>query len=91
MVNMGETKVKLTSCMVKIITEEADVDVYSSLNEAVREALRPQKQEEPLEIEMSSILRREITIGLGDATAGRISRKSVKDIAEEVRREPLGK
>jgi hypothetical protein len=40
-----------------------------------------------LDREKLAILRREIAIGLGDAAAGRFSRKTVREITEEVRRE----
>jgi antitoxin ParD1/3/4 len=40
-----------------------------------------------LDREKLAILRREIAIGLDDAAAGRFSRKTVREIAEEVRRE----
>jgi antitoxin ParD1/3/4 len=42
------------------------------------------------EREKLAILRGEITLGLDVASAGRFSTKSVRDIAEEVRREHSG-
>jgi antitoxin ParD1/3/4 len=42
------------------------------------------------EREKLAILRREITLGLDAASAGRFSTKSVRDIAEKVRREQSG-
>ena len=47
---------------------------------------RPES-DEALEREKLATLRREIEIGLKDAAAGRFSRKTVSDIADEVRRE----
>jgi hypothetical protein len=43
-----------------------------------------------METEKLAILRREINFGLGAAAAGRLSKKTANDIAEEVRLERSG-
>lgn len=45
------------------------------------------ESDEALEWEKLTALRREIEIGLNEAAAGRFSRKTVSDIADEVMRE----
>jgi antitoxin ParD1/3/4 len=44
-----------------------------------------------LDLEKLAILRREICIGLKAAAAGQFSRKTVREIADDVRREYFGK
>ncbi|MBS1164000.1 MAG: type toxin-antitoxin system ParD family antitoxin [Proteobacteria bacterium] len=87
---MATMNVSLPSDMAKFVEDEVQGGGYSSSSEVVREALRLLQRDKALEAEKLAILRREIGIGLADAAAGRMSRKSVKDIAEEVRREHLG-
>jgi len=53
-------------------------------------ALRLPHHDKALEQERLAILRREITIGLEDAASGRFSRKTIKELADEVRREHSG-
>jgi antitoxin ParD1/3/4 len=45
------------------------------------------QQDKVLEAEKLGLLRREISIGLADAAERRFSRKSVREIADEVRQE----
>ncbi len=87
---MATMNVSLPSDMAKFVEDEVDGGGYSSSSEVVREALRLLQRDKALEAEKLAILRPEVNIGLADAAAGRFSRKSLKDIAEEVRREHLG-
>lgn len=87
---MATMNVSLPSDMAKFIEDEVEAGGYASSSEVVREALRLLQRDKAREAEKLAILRREINIGLADAEAGRLSRKSVMDIADEVRRERLG-
>lgn len=87
---MATMNVSLPSDMAKFVEDEVEAGGYASSSEVVREALRLLQRDKAREAEKLAILRREINIGLADAEAGRLSRKSVMDIADEVRREHLG-
>lgn len=87
---MATMNVSLPSDMAKFVEDEVEAGGYASSSEVVREALRLLQRDKAREAEKLAILRREINIGLADAEAGRLSRKSVVDIADEVRREHLG-
>ena len=87
---MATVNVSLPSDMAKFVEDEVEAGGYASSSEVVREALRLLQRDKAREAEKLAILRREINIGLADAEAGRLSRKSVMDIADEVRREHLG-
>jgi len=87
---MATMNVSLPSDMAKFVEDEVEAGGYASSSEVVREALRLLQRDKAHEAEKLAILRREINIGLADAEAGRLSRKSVMDIADEVRREHLG-
>ena len=87
---MATMNVSLPSDMAKFVEDEVEGGGYASSSEVVREALRLLQRDKAREAETLAILRREINIGLADAEAGRLSRKSVMDIADEVRREHLG-
>lgn len=86
---MATMNVSLPSDMAKFVEDEVEAGGYASSSEVVREALRLLQRDKAREAEKLAILRREINIGLADAEAGRLSRKSVMDIADEVRREHL--
>ncbi|WP_036840149.1 type II toxin-antitoxin system ParD family antitoxin [Pleomorphomonas oryzae] len=88
---MATMNVSLPSDMARFVEDEVEGGGYASSSEVVREALRLLQRDKALEAEKLAILRREIGIGLADVAEGRFSRKSVKDIAKEVRREHLGK
>lgn len=87
---MPTMNVSLPADMVDFVEGEVAEGGYASSSEVVRDALRLLQHDKALEQEKLAILRREINIGLADAAAGRFSSKTVKDIADEVRREHLG-
>ncbi|PKR87374.1 type II toxin-antitoxin system ParD family antitoxin [Pleomorphomonas diazotrophica] len=87
---MATMNVSLPTDMAQFVEDEVEGGGYASSSEVVREALRLLQRDKALEAERLAILRREIGIGLADAAAGRFSQKSVKDIADEVRRDHLG-
>jgi antitoxin ParD1/3/4 len=61
-----------------------------SASEVVRDALRLLQHDKAMEKEKLAILRREIKFGLEAAAAGRLSKKTAGDIADEVRLERSG-
>lgn len=63
---------------------------YASASEVVRDGLRLLRREQAIEEEKEAILRREIDIGLKAAAEGNFSKKTVSEIADEVRREHGG-
>ena len=87
---MATMNVSLPAEMVEFVESEVLGGGYASSSEVVREALRLLQHDKELEQEKLAILRREIDIGIDAAANGRFSRKTVKDIADEVRREHLG-
>ncbi len=88
---MATMNVSLPQEMADFVNNEVASGGYSSSSEVIREALRLFRHEKDIEREKIEILRREINIGLDDAAAGRLSTRSARDIAEEVKREHLGK
>ena len=87
---MATMNVSLPTDMIDFVEGEVSSGEYSSSSEVVRDALRLLRHDRALEREKMEILRREIAIGLDDVAAGRFSRKTIDEIAEEVRREQLG-
>jgi antitoxin ParD1/3/4 len=88
---MATMNVSLPAEMADFVEREVLEGGYASSSEVVREALRLLQHDKALEREKLVILRREIQIGLDDAAAGRVSKLSAADIAEEVRQEHLGR
>lgn len=62
----------------------------ASSNEVARDARHLLQHDKAVDRERRAILRREIELGLEAAAAGRFSRKTVSDIADDVRREHFG-
>lgn len=87
---MATMNVSLPADMVEFVEGEVAEGGYASSSEVVRDALRLLQHDKALEQEKLAILRREINLGLEDAAAGRFSSKTVRDIADEVRREHFG-
>ncbi|MDA8230270.1 MAG: type II toxin-antitoxin system ParD family antitoxin [Magnetospirillum sp.] len=87
---MATMNVSLPADMVEFVENEVADGGYVSSSEVVRDALRLLQHDKALEREKLAILRREIAIGLEDAASGRFSRKTVQEIADEVRREQFG-
>lgn len=86
---MATMNISLPADMADFVEREVAQGGYSSSSEVVREALRLLQHDKAQEQEKLAILRREVGLGIEAATAGRFSRKSVSDIAEEVMRETL--
>lgn len=62
----------------------------ASSNEVARDARHLLQHDKAVDREKLAILRREIGLGLEAAAAGNFSRKTVSDIADDVRREHSG-
>lgn len=84
---MATMNVSLPDDMAEFVSNEVAAGGYSSASEVVRSALRLLQHDKALEQEKLAILRREVSLGLEDAAAGRFSTKTVADIADEVQRE----
>ena len=87
---MATKNISLPADMIAFVENQVAQGGYVSSSEVVRDALRLLQHDMALEQEKLDILRREINIGLEDASTGRFSAKSVSEIADEVRREHLG-
>lgn len=87
---MGTMNVSLPADMIDFVESEVSNGGYSSSSEVVRDALRLLRHDKALEQEKLEILRREVAVGLEDVAAGRISRKTIDEIAAEIEREHLG-
>lgn len=83
---MATMNVSLPDDMVEFVELEIREGGYASASEVVRDALRLLRRDKAIEHEKVEILRREVGMGLADAAEGRISKKSVRNIADEVRR-----
>ncbi|MDI6028021.1 type II toxin-antitoxin system ParD family antitoxin [Corticibacterium sp. UT-5YL-CI-8] len=87
---MATMNVSMPKEMAEFVEREVASGEYSSSSEVVREALRLLRHDKAQEEEKLAILRREIGIAIDDVAAGRISKKSVRDIMEEVLNETSG-
>jgi antitoxin ParD1/3/4 len=76
--------VSLPRELTAFVEDEVASGDHSTASEVVREALRLLRRERAHCEQKMAILRREIQIGLDDIEAGRISTRSVEDIARDV-------
>lgn len=79
--------VSLTPQLRAIIQAKVDSGMYSNASEVVREALRLLVEKDRVREERLANLRQEVLAGKESARAGRLSQRSISDIADEVRRE----
>jgi antitoxin ParD1/3/4 len=75
--------VSLPRELAAFVEDEVASGEYSTASEVVRDALRLLRRERAAYEEKMAILRREIQIGIDDIEAGRISNRTVEDIARE--------
>jgi antitoxin ParD1/3/4 len=87
---MATMNISVPDDMVEFVEFEVAEGGYASASEVVRDALRLLRRDKSMEKEKLAVLKREVEVGLADAASGRFSKKSVKDISEEVRRESFG-
>jgi len=78
---MATMNVSLPKEFVEFVSREVESGEYVSASEVVRDALRLLRREKAAEEEKLAILRREVAVGLADARAGRLSRRTATEIA----------
>lgn len=81
---MPTMNVSLPRELAAFVEDEVASGDYSTASEVVREALRLLRREREQYEQKMAILRRELQIGMDDIEAGRISTRSVEDIARDV-------
>ena len=81
---MPTMNVSLPRELAAFVEDEVASGDYSTASEVVRDALRLLLREREQYEQKMAILLREIQIGLDDIDAGRISTRSVEDIARDV-------
>jgi antitoxin ParD1/3/4 len=82
---MPTMNVSLSAELVAFVEGEVASGEYGTASEVVRDGLRRLIHERATRKERAAILRREVGKGLDHARAGRISQRSVADIAAAVR------
>jgi antitoxin ParD1/3/4 len=83
---MPTMNVSLSREFIEFVERETASGEYASASEVVRDALRLLRREKAARKERLAILRREVGVGIEQAKAGRLSQRSVADIAAAVRR-----
>jgi len=82
--------VSLTADIADFVEGELATGDYASASEVVRDALRMLRRDRAIEQEKLVILRREITSALDQVDGGRLSDRTIMDIAAAVEREEAG-
>ena len=81
---MPTMNVSLTTRLADFIEGEVAGGDYATASDVVGDALRLLEREKEVEQEKLEILRREIDIGIADADAGRLSKRTALDIARSI-------
>lgn len=81
---MPTMNVSLTKNLSEFVEDEVSLGGYVSASEVVRDGLRLLRREKALEEERLRILKREIEIGAEQAREGKLSKRSISDIAAAV-------
>jgi antitoxin ParD1/3/4 len=81
---MATMNVSLSDELVTFVEGEIASGGYASASEVVRDGLRLLRREKAAENEKILILRREVGIGVDQARSGRLSKRSVAEIAAEL-------
>ena len=81
---MPTMNVSLPKNLSEFVESELATGEYGSASEVVRDALRLLKREKALEQERLEILRREVLIGWNQAKSGKLSNRTVEQIAADV-------
>lgn len=87
---MPTMNVSLTADIADFVEGELATGDYASASEVVRDALRMLRRDRAIEQEKLVILRREITSALDQVDGGRLSDRTIMDIAAAVEREEAG-
>jgi antitoxin ParD1/3/4 len=78
---MATMNVSLPAELAEFVDAEVASGSYATASEVVRDALRLLRREKAARDEKIEILRREIGVGVEQARAGRLSKRSFADIA----------
>lgn len=81
---MPTMNVSLPRELAAFVEDEVASGDYSTASEVVRDALRLLRREREQYEQKMAILRRELQAGMDDIEAGRISTRTVEDIARDV-------
>lgn len=84
---MTTMNVSLPQSLADYVELEVKSGDYGTASEVVREALRLLRRERSAGEERLAILRGAVAVGLEDASAGRFSDRSIREIAESIARE----
>jgi antitoxin ParD1/3/4 len=82
---MPTMNVSLPAELVAFVDGEVASGDYGTASEVVRESLRLLRHDKAVREEKQAVLRREVGLGLEQAHAGRLSKRSVADIAAAAR------
>jgi len=81
---MATMNVSLSDEFVEFVESEVASGAYATASEVVRDGLRLLRREKAAHEEKILILQREVGIGVGQARAGRLSKRSIADIAAQL-------
>ena len=81
---MRKLNVSLSDEFVDFVEREVASGEYASASEVVRDGLRLLRREKAAYHEKILILRREVGIGVDQARSGRLSKRSIAEIAAEL-------
>jgi antitoxin ParD1/3/4 len=84
---MPTMNVSLPAELAQFVEQEVASGGYGTASEVVRESLRLLRREKAIQDETLAILRREVSIGVEQARDGRLSTRSISEIAESLRSE----
>jgi antitoxin ParD1/3/4 len=84
---MPTMNVSLPQGLAEFVEQEVQSGAYSTASEVVRDGLRLLREERAAYEEKLAILRREIQLGVDDLDAGRVSTKTIPEIASELFRD----
>ena len=82
---MPTMNVSLPAEDVDFVEGEVRAGEYGSASEVVRAALRGLRRDKALHAEKLAVLRREVGVGVAQAEAGRLSPRTVDEIAASMR------
>ena len=82
---MPTMNVSLSAELVAFVEDEVASGEYGTASEVVRDGLRQLRREKAVRKEKAAVLRREVRLGLEQARTGKLSRRSVAEIAAAVK------
>jgi antitoxin ParD1/3/4 len=85
--SMPTMNVSLPAEFVEFVEQEVASGEYGTASEVVRDSLRLLRREKAAREEKIAVLRREVNLGVDQAREGRLSKRSISDIANSLRNE----